>query len=900
MNIIFQDRFPIRAIVLIGVALLITTQIYAQNAEARLSLTLRNATLKEFVKRIENSTGYSFIYGEEIIIKHKINLQVKDKPLREILDLVFKNEQISYQFTGRHILLQKKKESKTVGRKFTISGYVTDGTSSETLIGTNIIESHQNQGTTTNPYGFYSITLPEGETELRFSYLGYATEAHHFTLSQDTLLNIRMQGNTQLQEVVIVSDKTETGTVATQMGSIEIPMTQIKNTPSILGEADVMKAIQLMPGVQAGVDGSAGLYIRGGSPDQNLILLDGAPVYNVDHMFGFFSVFTPEAVKKVTLFKSSFPARFGGRLSSVIDVRTNDGDMQKYHGTLSIGLLTSKINLEGPIVKGKTSFNISARRSYVDLIAKPFMPDDEEYGYYFYDINAKINHKFSDRSRIYLSVYNGKDHFAANYDGDTDSKDGSTMNWGNTIVSARWNYIFNNRLFSNTTISYNNYLFDVNSYNNNKYANSMGASIINRYSADYRSGINDWSYQIDFDYNPSPAHHIKFGTGYIYHRFRPEVMTSKISEKTGDKVDRDTTYHSIANSRIYGHELSAYLEDNIKVNDRLRLNLGLHFSLFQVQKQSYSSLQPRVSARYQLGKDVTLKASYTQMSQYVHLLSSMPIAMPTDLWVPVTKKIKPMRSHQYSLGGYYTGIEGWEFSVEGYYKDMYNVLEYKEGVSFFGSSAGWENKVEMGKGRSAGIEFMAQKTLGKTTGWLSYTLSKSDRQFAKGGINNGERFPYKYDRRHNINLTINHKFSERIDIGASWVFYTGGTSTIPEEKTAVIRPSDGTNNGFGGGYGYGGYFDSNITSPTIGEASYVEHRNNYRLPASHRLNVGVNFNKKTKHGMRTWNISLYNAYNAMNPTFVYRSTSKNDPNKPIIKKYTILPLIPSFTYTYKF
>ena len=479
-----------------------------------------------------------------------------------------------------------------------------------------------------------------------------------------------MQGNTQLQEVVIVSDKTETGTIATQMGSIEIPMTQIKNTPSILGEADVMKAIQLMPGVQAGVDGSAGLYIRGGSPDQNLILLDGIPVYNVDHMFGFFSVFTPEAVKKVTLFKSSFPARFGGRLSSVIDVRTNDGDMQKYHGTLSIGLLTSKINLEGPIVKGKTSFNISARRSYLDLIAKPFMPDDEEYSYYFYDINAKINHKFSDRSRVYLSAYNGKDHFAANYDGNTDFKDGSKMNWGNTILSARWNYVFNNRLFCNTTVSYSNYLFDINSYTNNQYLGSSGTSFTNRYSADYRSGINDWNYQIDFDYNPSPKHHLKFGTGYIYHRFRPEVMTSKIS------------YHSIANNRIYGHELSAYLEDNIKMNDRLRLNLGLHFSLFHVQKQSYFSLQPRVSARYQLGKDVTLKASYTQMSQYVHLLSSMPIAMPTDLWVPVTKKIKPMRSHQYSLGGYYTGIKGWEFSVEGYYKDMYNVLEYKEGVSF--------------------------------------------------------------------------------------------------------------------------------------------------------------------------------------------------------------------------
>ena len=247
------------------------------------------------------------------------------------------------------------------------------------MIGSNIIESHQYQGTTTNPYGFYSITLPEGETELRFSYLGYATETRKFTLSKDTLLNIRMQGNTQLEEVIIISDKAEAGAIATQMGAVEIPMAQIKNTPSILGEADVMKTIQLMPGVQAGVDGSAGLYIRGGSPDQNLILLDGTPVYNVDHLFGFFSVFTPEAVKKVTLFKSSFPARFGGRLSSVIDVRTNDGDMQKYHGTFSIGLLTSKINLEGPIIKGKTSFNISARRSYLDLLAKPFMPDDENY-----------------------------------------------------------------------------------------------------------------------------------------------------------------------------------------------------------------------------------------------------------------------------------------------------------------------------------------------------------------------------------------------------------------------------------------------------------------------------------------------------------------------------------------
>lgn len=903
MKTIPQGHLPVRTLVLIGMVILITAQAYAQNANARLTLTLRNATLKEFVKRIENSTGYSFIYSEEISISHKINLKVKDMPLHEILDLVFKDEPISYKFSERYILLQKKRVQKPVSRKFTISGYVTDGTSSETLIGVNIVESHQGQGTTTNPYGFYSITLPEGEATLRFSYLGYGADTYSFTLQRDTVLNIKMKDNNQLQEVVIVSNKSEAGNLATQMGAIEIPTAQIKSTPSVLGEADVMKTIQLMPGVQAGVDGSAGLYVRGGSPDQNLILLDGVPVYNVDHLFGFFSVFTPEAVKKVTFFKSSFPARFSGRLSSVIDVRTNDGDMQKFHGMLSIGLLTSKINLEGPIIKGKTSFNLSARRSYLDLLAKPFMPKDDKSSYYFYDINAKINHKFSDRSRLFLSAYNGKDHFGNKITEYSGYENKSKMDWGNTIISARWNFIFNNKLFSNTTVTFNKYRFYADTYTYSQHTDfTTHQATSNKYSADYRSGIQDWSYKMDFDYHPTPAHRIKFGAEYLYHSFRPEVMTSKISERTDNKLPNDTIYHGINNRSVYAHEASAYIEDNFRINPRLRVNLGLNFSLFHVQQKSYFSVQPRVSARYQLTKDFSLKASYTKMNQYVHLLTSTPISMPMDLWVPVTKRIKPMQSHQYSLGNYYTGIKGWEFSVEGYYKDMRNVLEYKEGISIFGASAGWENKVEMGRGRSMGIEFMAQKTIGKTTGWVSYTLAKSDRKFAKGSINNGERFPYKYDRRHNINLTINHKFSDRIDVGASWVFYTGGTSTIPEEQTAVIRP--GNVSYFIGGYitgGYGNYVDgsyNNYDNTYVVESSYVEHRNNYRLPSSHRLNIGINFNKKTKHGMRTWNISLYNVYNAMNPAWVYRSTNKED--QSVIRKFTLLPLIPSFTYTYKF
>lgn len=904
-----QSLLHAERLILACVILFFTLHIHAQKADTPLSFSIRNASLEEFVKRMENSTGFSFIYGEEVKLKHRITLEVRQKTIREILDQAFTNESLGYQITGRHILLQKIKR-KPASRKFTVSGYVTDGTSSETLIGANVFESRQKQGTTTNPYGFYSITLPSGETELNFSYLGYATRQHTLTLNKDTILNILMQDNNQLEEVVITSDKVEAGIAATQMGAIEIPMAQIKNTPSILGEADVMKTIQLMPGVQAGIEGSAGLYVRGGGPDQNLILLDGVPVYNVDHLFGFFSVFTPEAVKKVTLFKSSFPARFGGRLSSVVDVRSNDGDMRKYHGMLSIGLLSGKLQLEGPIIKDRTSFNLSARRSYIDLATKPFMPKDDRMNYYFYDINAKVNHKFSDRSRLFLNFYRGKDKYSFkheseftsigtvdghNYDIGSYSEDKMALDWGNTIASVRWNYIFNRKLFGNTTVAYNNYRMDDNMKTYSQTNNHDNSFTENSYHYNYHSGIRDWSYQIDFDYSPSPTHHIKFGAGYLRHNFFPEVSTSKTSEKSGETVTQDTLYNGISNSTVRAHEVSAYIEDNFEIGSRLRMNIGLHLSAFHVQKKSYFSVQPRISARFQLTKYIALKTSYSKMSQYIHLLSSTPVSMPTDLWVPVTNKIRPMQAHQYSLGSYYTGLPGWEFSVEGYYKQMRHVLEYKDGVSFLGSSSGWENKVEMGKGRSMGVEFMVRKTSGKTTGWVAYTLAKSDRKFAPGGINNGIRFPYKYDRRHNISLVVNHKFNSRIDIGASWILATGGTATIPEEMTAVIRP--GENN--------------------VRQQEYVEHRNNYRLPASHRLNIGVNFNKKTKHGVRTWNISLYNAYNAMNPTLVYSNggggyniyvkSQESEkvhyqyiPGKRKITKLTILPCIPSVTYTYKF
>lgn len=877
--------------ILLGVA-----PLYAQQKETRIDFGIQEATLETFVRQLEKATGYSLAYGEQVVLARPVTLDVRRQTVGEILSEAFRSEAITFKITGRHILLQKS------ARRFTISGYITDDKSSETLIGANVQERLlRHAGASTNPFGFYTLTLPEGEAQLAFSYLGYDLQACRFWLNKDTLLNIRLTANNQLAEVVVLSDKKEAGIYSTAMGAHEIPLLQIRNTPAILGESDLLKTIQLLPGVQAGMEGFSGLYVRGGGPDQNLILLDGIPVYNADHLLGVFSVFTSEAIKNVTLFKSSFPARFGGRLSSVVDIRTNDGDMKNFHGTISLGLLTSKVHLEGPILKDRTSFCVTARRTYLDLLAKPFMEENEKYNYYFYDVNAKVNHKFSDRSRLYLSVYNGKDHYS--YKRDQEYSEGLpsvyiynndlNFDWGNTLVSGRWNYVFNNKLFSNTTVAYNRYQMSMgNTFKEEN--NGTDFSTVYLYNSDYRSGIRDWSFQTDFDYTPIPNHRIKFGTTYLFHTFRPEVMTSRVAEAENESM-QDTTYNTTTNDRLYGHEVSVYAEDNFNIGNRLSMNLGVHFSLFNTQGKSYFSAQPRLSARYRLGNDYAVKASFSQMAQYVHLLTSSPISLPTDLWVPVTRNIRPMRSDQYAVGGYYTGLKGWEFSLEGYYKNMYNVLEYQEGATFFASSANWEEKVEMGKGRSFGMEVLAQRTAGNTTGWLAYTLAKSDRIFEDGTINNGKRFPYKYDRRHNISICLNHKFSEKIDAGATWVFNTGGTATIAEQRTGTLFPNGGTSGG-------------------IIEQDYISSRNNYRLPSSHRLNIGLNFHKRVRRGTHTWNISLYNAYNAMNPNLVFldreyiyhQSTDENGQEqgyteyKPKLKKQTLLPCVPSVSYTFKF
>ena len=768
----------------------------------------------------------------------------------------------------------------------TISGHITDAESGETLIGAGLLVENPSTrtGAVTNVFGYYTLTVPKGAYNLQYSYVGYESIVETLNLQRDTVINVVMSPSMVLKEAVVVSSR-DAGINSTYLGAVEVPIANVKNTPVLFGEADVLKAIQMMPGVQGGNEGFTGLYVRGGGPDENLVLLDGVPIYNVDHMMGILSVFQTEAVKKVTLYKGSFPARYSGRVSSVVDIRTNDGNMKETHGSFGLGALTDKFHIEGPILKDKLSYSVSARglhTLFYDPLIRLYLrlsgSELRSVNYYFYDLNGKVTWRLSDKDRFIFGGYSGRDRIGLQYKDDYDDSYYRTdlgIGWGNDVGSVRWNHIFSSRLFSNTTVAFNQYRMLMHTGMRQK-----DEDYSYRFDVDYNSGIRDWSARIDFDYVPEPSHLIKFGTEYIFHTFSPQILSAVTLENSEGQDQREDLQYGNPNG-YYGHDLSAWIEDDISLGKYFTINPGLNLSFFYTDSKPYLNLQPRFSAKYTPGYGLSFKGGYARMAQYVHLLSSSSVSLPMDLWVPITKNIKPVTSDQFSLGAYYDGLPGWEFSIETYYKSIHNLLEYKDGTITFGSSTGWEDKVEMGDGRSMGLEFLIQKTSGNITGWLAYTLAKSDRIFPDGSINLGERFPYKYDRRHNVNINLTYKLNKRIDLNAAWSFATGGTTTVPVRKTVVETPEG-----------------------ELVEADYVTHRNNFRLPPSHRLNLGMNLRTKKGHGL--WNFSVYNVYNYMNPNIVLVSFTsvETDPGvyerRLVMNKVTILPILPSISYTYEF
>jgi len=855
-------------------------------SDTEISITIPAGKLVDAIRTIELQHKISFAYERTMMDNYEVApKQFTRQKLSVVLKELLQNTPFTFEERDHIILLKKNRRQEaflpgtTSSAKRTISGYVEDGLSGERLIGALLSIEGTNMGTATNNYGFYSITLPDTQTRIRVSGIGYTATDTLIRLQEDTRCILKIIPDTnKLAQVIIKGDRDAAIQHTAQMGKMSLSMREIQSTPKFLGESDLMKTLQLLPGVQQGSEGTSAILVRGGSPDQNLILLDGAPLYSPSHLLGIFSTFNTSVLKNVDLYKSAFPARFGGRISSVLDIATRDGDLTKIHGDFSMGLLASQLTLEGPLFKKKTSFVLSGRRTYTDLIINPIVKNAnlgiDKLALFFYDLNAKVQHRFSDNDRLFLSVYGGKDKFRLknkeNINPAYSTMQDLQLSWMNVNGTLRWNHVFAKDLFANTTLMVSDYSFKMaTTYDD------VTNTISSKQKTTLHSGIRDYGLKVDFDYRPHPDHSVHTGAGIISHTFTPGVATEIRQQNNQQIISRSTN-----DARITGAELDVYGEDNWNVSPKLKLNYGLHWSGFATKGVFYQYLQPRISARYLLPGNWGLKMAYTRMVQYLHLLSGNSITLPTDLWVPVTKNILPQVSDQFSVGIARNILKHKvDVSAELYYKSMNNVIEYKEGESYMVTAdKNWDEKVAAGKGKAYGLEVMVQKKEGRLTGWVAYGLSRTERQIS--GINFDKAFPYKYDRRHDLKIVGIYRLMPGIEWSSAWVFQSAAPFTIPAGQYEGVSSYDE--------YGNPENVVPNITA-----------RNNMRLASYHRLDMSVSFIKTKKNGrVRTWNVSVYNVYNRQNPFMYYTRLDNN--NNMQLTQLTLLPVMPSISYNLKF
>lgn len=762
--------------------------------------------------------------------------------------------------------------------RYTLSGFVREKGSRELLPGVNVYIASLRTGTITNNYGFYSHTLPEGKYEVQFSYVGYQPVMLTTELSKNLTADIELDPTVTLGEVEVVSSRIERASESNQMSIISLPVSQVREVPALLGEKDVFKALQLMPGVQKGNEGSSGLYVRGGGPDQNLIILDDATVYNAFHLFGFFSIFNGDALKSIELTKGGFPARFGGRLSSVVEMTMKDGNKEKLSGEAGIGLISSRLTLEGPIQKTKASFLVSGRRTYLDALISPFFTQEGRAGYFFYDLNAKLNYDFGIKNKLYVSGYFGRDKFFVRSRESRDMLFEGGLYWQNRTATVRWNHLFNNKVFSNTSFIFSDYDFTV--YNKLEESGR-------KYRLNYNSGIRDISGKFDLEYHASPNYKLRAGLQTTNHHFLPNAIV-EVDSQTAFDFNSKTAYNSF--------ESAAYAENHLIVGERLSLNAGLRLTHFVAESKHRFAAEPRLSANYVLRPDLSLKAAYADMNQFVHLLSNTGLGLPTDLWVPSTDRVAPQNARQLSIGAAKDFTErGFSATLEAYYKKSSNILGYKPGASFLliddpteAQNFTWQDNVTAGQGWSCGAELLLHKKTGKTNGWVGYTLSWTQLQFDE--VNFGKKFFARYDRRHDVSVVVMHELNKRVSLSASWVYGTGNAVSLPLASFPAFT------------------FQPFPSPPEFGfpyfpfEVSDYGELNAYRMKAYHRLDVAARFSAQKAKYSRTWEVGLYNAYSRRNPYFYYITTEYmsdgNSYNK--LKQVSIFPIIPSVSYNIKF
>lgn len=763
--------------------------------------------------------------------------------------------------------------------KFTINGYIKDSLTGETLIGANIFIRSEGKGVSANQYGFYSITLKKGNYKALVSFVGYQTKEIDIVLNSNLQNNILLGlSNVAINNVTVVSRKRDNNIKTAQMGKMELNINTAKAIPAFMGEVDILKTLQLMPGIRNAGEGNAGFYVRGGGADQNLILLDDAVVYNTGHLFGFFSIFNSDAIKNVTLIKGGMPAQYGGRLSSVVDVAMKEGNTNKTQVDIGIGLIASRFSIQGPLKKNKASYMISARRTYADALVKPFIKKTSDYygsGYFFYDLNAKMNYEFSEKDHLYLSGYFGRDKFNFN---NSKRSFQTEIPWGNSTATLRWNHIFNKKLFANTTLVYNDYQFALNGRQND-------------FNINLSSGIRDLNAKTDFDYYASPEHKIKFGVQYTFHTFLPNVLSG----------NQDSVVFTPQNAtKKYANEYAAYIQDDWEINSKLKLNIGLRYSRFQQvgrytkyirdvngnildsvvygkgqTVQVYGGFEPRATLRYELNETSSLKVAVTHNLQYIHLVTNAGTTLPTDLWVPSTSIVQPQVSWQYAMGYFKNFKDGmFETSVEAYYKTMDHQIEYREGYT--PSLKDPEEEFVFGKGWSYGAEFFVNKVKGRLTGWVGYTLSWTMRKFKD--LNDGMQYPSRNDRRHDLSIVANYELNKKWKLGSVFVYGTGAAISVPERF----------------------YF---VSGTLTQEFSRI---NAYRMAAYHRLDFAATYiptHKRNSKFTSNWVFSVYNIYSRMNPYFIYydqTGSAATGDLKVTAKQVSLFPIIPSITWNVKF
>ncbi len=842
--------------------------------DTRLTIDVTNSSLKEIIKVIEGLTPFKFLAkAEDIEGQTNITLHLKNQPLDKILTQTFQGTNLYFEQMDKNILIKKRTQqgasnnSQAGKQSFTLYGTIKAQKTGETVIGATVSLLSTTFGTSSNEYGFYSISLPKGEYTVIVSAVSMRTQQQRVLLEANTQLDIILEEEIKDLEPVVVSSGTVGRSLASPQMSLErLNVKEINKIPVIFGERDILKTMQLLPGVKSAGEGNSGFYVRGGAADQNLILLDEAPVYNATHLLGFFSTFNSDAIKNVSLYKGGMPAQYGGRLSSVVDIKMNDGNQQNFGMSGGIGLIASRLNIEGPIQKGKSSFLLSGRRTYADVFLKLFGDSSiKQTKLYFYDLNAKANFILGKKDRIFLSGYFGRDMLR--------NEDVAGIDWGNATATIRWNHIFNTRLFSNTSFIFSNYDYNIE---------------IGNESTDYRirSRIKDWNLKQELQWYVNATNTITMGVNTIYHTIKPGEIS--VTGSTGS-VDQGLPDR-------YSLDNAIYASNTWKISDRWNLAYGLRASLFSILGEgdyytlnsvgkvidtthykrgdivkTYVNAEPRVAVSYLLNNTSSLKLSFTRNTQNLHLISNSTSSSPTDKWVASTNIIKPEIADQVAIGYYKNlGNSAYELNVETYYKAMQNQIDYRNGAQVFTNQA-IETQLLYGIGRAYGIEWQLKKKEGRFNGWISYTLSKTERKI--DGINNNQWYNARQDRTHDIAIVGIYQVNQKWTLSANWVFYTGDAVTYPAGKYTLDNEV---------------YFQ------------YSE-RNGYRMPAYHRLDLGATRQlKKGKRFSSDLNFSLFNAYGRANAYAISFRESEDEPDKTEAVKTSLFNFVPSITYNFKF